>query len=110
MPGVGQHYVIDAIARYRRNHPDVAFDLTMTHRVPDLLEEGYDVSIVLASELADSGFVSQRLGITYSIVCASPEYVKKRWHGPQACRPAESCMSASGEPGVPAGQMAVRWS
>ncbi|MCI3943991.1 LysR family transcriptional regulator [Pseudomonas syringae] len=76
MPGVGQHYVIDAIARYRRSHPDVAFDLTMTHRVPDLLEEGYDVSIVLASELADSGFVSQRLGITYSIVCASPEYVK----------------------------------
>lgn len=77
MPGVGQHYVIDAIARYRRNHPDVAFDLTMTHRVPDLLEEGYDVSIVLASELADSGFVSQRTGITYSIVCASPSTSKR---------------------------------
>ncbi|KFE53903.1 LysR family transcriptional regulator [Pseudomonas syringae] len=76
MTGVGQHYVIDAIARYRRNHPDVSFDLTMANRVPDLLEEGYDVSIVLASELPDSGFVSQRLGITYSIVCASPEYVK----------------------------------
>ena len=76
MTGVGQHFVIDAIARYRRNHPDVSFDLTMTNRVPDLLEEGYDVSIVLASELPDSGFVSQRLGITYSIVCASPAYVK----------------------------------
>ena len=76
MTGVGQHYVIDAIARYRRNHPDVSFDLTMTNRVPDLLEEGYDVSIVLASELPDSGFVSQRLGITYSIVCASLAYIK----------------------------------
>lgn len=76
MSSVGQHYVIDAIARYRRNHPDVSFDLTMANRVPDLLEEGYDVSIVLASELPDSGFVSQRLGITYSIACASPEYVK----------------------------------
>ena len=55
---------------------DVTFDLTMANRVPDLLDEGYDVSIVLASELPDSGFVSQRLGITYSIVCASPAYVK----------------------------------
>ncbi len=108
MPGVGQHYVIDAIARYRRNHPDVAFDLTMTHRVPDLLEEGYDVSIVLASELADSGFVSQRLGITYSIVCIARVRQNLRY-GTQACRPAESCVSAPGQPGVPAGQMAVRW-
>ncbi|MGV8916182.1 MAG: LysR family transcriptional regulator [Pseudomonas sp.] len=76
MTGVGQHYVIDAIARYRKHHPDVNFDLTMANRVPDLLDEGYDVSIVLASELPDSGFVSQRLGITYSIVCASPAYIK----------------------------------
>jgi len=76
MTGIGQHFVIDAIARYRRTHPDVTFDLTLANRVPDLLDEGYDVSIVLASELPDSGFVSQRLGITYSIVCASPEYVK----------------------------------
>ncbi|UVJ44884.1 LysR family transcriptional regulator [Pseudomonas sp. LS1212] len=76
MTGVGQHYVIDAISRYRKTHPDVTFDLTMANRVPDLLDEGYDVSIVLASELPDSGFVSQRLGITYSIVCASPDYVK----------------------------------
>ena len=79
MTGVGQHFVVDAIARYRESHPDVTFDLTMANRVPDLLDEGYDVSIVLATELPDSGFVSQRLGITYSIVCASPEYVAK--HG-----------------------------
>ena len=76
MTGIGQHFVIDAIARYRKTHPDVTFDLTLANRVPDILDEGYDVSIVLASELPDSGFVSQRLGITYSIVCASPGYVK----------------------------------
>ncbi|KHL74101.1 LysR family transcriptional regulator, partial [Pseudomonas putida] len=79
MTGVGQHFVVDAIARYRESHPDVTFDLTMANRVPDLLDEGYDVSIVLATELPDSGFVSQRLGITYSIVCASPDYVAR--HG-----------------------------
>ena len=86
MTGVGQHFVVDAIARYRESHPDVTFDLTMANRVPDLLDEGYDVSIVLATELPDSGFVSQRLGITYSIVCASPDYIAR--HG-SAQKPAD---------------------
>jgi len=70
--------VIDAIAKYRETHPSVMFDLTVTNRLPDLLEEGYDMSIVLARDLPDSGFVAQRLGITYSILCASPVYLKKR--------------------------------
>ena len=78
MSAIGNHYVIDAIARYREIHPTVMFDLTLTNRVPDLLEEGYDMSIVLARELPDSGFVAQRLGITYSILCASPAYLEKR--------------------------------
>src|SRR5450830_467346 len=38
MTGIGQHFVIDAIARYRRTHPDVTFDLTLANRVPDLLD------------------------------------------------------------------------
>ncbi|ROM61937.1 LysR family transcriptional regulator [Pseudomonas brassicacearum] len=78
MSAIGNHYVIDAIARYRDIHPTVMFDLTLTNRVPDLLEEGYDMSIVLARDLPDSGFVAQRLGITYSILCASPAYLEKR--------------------------------
>lgn len=78
MAAIGNHYVIDAIAQYRETHPSVMFDLTLTNRLPDLLEEGYDMSIVLARDLPDSGFVAQRLGITYSILCASPAYLSKR--------------------------------
>jgi DNA-binding transcriptional LysR family regulator len=78
MSAIGNHYVIDAIAQYRETHPSVLFDLTLTNRLPDLLEEGYDMSIVLARDLPDSGFVAQRLGITYSVLCASPTYLKKR--------------------------------
>ncbi len=78
MSAIGNHYVIDAIARYRETHPSVLFDLDLTNRLPDLLEEGYDMSIVLARDLPDSGFVAQRLGITYSILCASPDLPEKR--------------------------------
>lgn len=78
MSAIGNHYVIDAIARYRETHPSVLFDLVLSNRLPDLLEEGFDMSIVLARDLPDSGFVAQRLGITYSILCASPTYLTKR--------------------------------
>jgi DNA-binding transcriptional LysR family regulator len=37
------------------------------------------MSIVLARDLPDSGFVAQRLGMTYSILCAAPAYLEK--HG-----------------------------
>lgn len=78
MSAIGNHYVIGAIARYRETQPSVMFDLSLTNRVPDLLEEGFDMSIVLARELPDSGFVAQRLGSTCSILCASPGYAEKR--------------------------------
>jgi DNA-binding transcriptional LysR family regulator len=61
MAAIGNHYVINAIARYREIHPTVMFDLTLSNRLPDLLEESYDMSIVLARDLPDSGFVAQRL-------------------------------------------------
>lgn len=77
MTGIGQHFIIEATARYAEIYPGVSFNLTMANRIPDLLDEGYDISVVMANDLPDSGFVSQRLGSTYSIVCASPSYVKK---------------------------------
>ncbi|GAC1035760.1 LysR family transcriptional regulator [Pseudomonas sp. No.117] len=86
MTGIGQHYVIRAIAGYRQLHPEVRFDLTMANRIPDLLEEGFDLAIVVAAELPDSGFVSQQIGQTYSILCASPAYLGE--HG-QPRTPAE---------------------
>ncbi|HEY1608942.1 MAG TPA: substrate binding domain-containing protein, partial [Paraburkholderia sp.] len=48
-------------------------------RSPDLIDEGYDVALVLATDLPDSGFVSQRLATAFSVVCASPAYLEQ--HG-----------------------------
>lgn len=78
MSSFGQHYVVPAIAKYRERYPAVSFELTLSQRVPDLLEEGYDVSVTLANELEDSGLIAQPLGHIYSILCASPGYLAKR--------------------------------
>ncbi|CAM2192382.1 LysR family transcriptional regulator [Paraburkholderia kururiensis] len=79
MTSFGQHYVVPAVSQYQQRYPDVHVELTLAQRMPDLLDEGYDVALVLATELADSGFVSQRIGSAFSIVCASPAYLER--HG-----------------------------
>jgi DNA-binding transcriptional LysR family regulator len=67
------------IARYRKRFPEVVIDLVLAQRVPDLVDEGFDISVVVARELADSALVSQRIGSVYTILCASPRYLEK--HG-----------------------------
>jgi DNA-binding transcriptional LysR family regulator len=78
MTSFGQHYVVPAVGEYQARYPDVSVELTLAHRTPDLLDEGYDVALVLAVQLSDSGLVSQRIGSAFSIACASPAYLEKR--------------------------------
>ncbi|CAH2810492.1 MAG: Transcriptional regulator, LysR family [uncultured Caballeronia sp.] len=73
---IGQHYVLPAIAQYRRQYSDVSVDLTLSQRMPDLFERTSDVAIISATSLPDSEMVSQPLGATFSILCASQEYVR----------------------------------
>jgi len=76
---LGQHYVMPLIAGYQQHVPDVSVDLTIAQSMPDIIEDGFDVAMVVAAELGDSALVSQRLGSTSAILCASPDYL--RTHG-----------------------------
>ncbi len=79
MTGIGHRYLIKAIAEYSEKYPDVSFDLTLANRTIDIIEEGYDVSVVAARQLPDSGYISKHLGQVYSVLCASPSYIAQ--HG-----------------------------
>ncbi|NTY41497.1 LysR family transcriptional regulator, partial [Burkholderia diffusa] len=72
MASLGQHYIVPAIARYQARYPEVQVHLTLEQGVPDLIDEGYDVALVAATQLPDSALISQRIGVTFSIACASP--------------------------------------
>lgn len=76
--GFGQHYAAPLVARYREHFPDVSINLALAQRVPDILEEGFDVSIVVAPALPDGGCVSRRLGSTRALLCASPDYLLRQ--------------------------------
>ena len=76
---IGQHYILPAISRYRALYPEVTVELTLSQRMPDLFEGSADVAVIGASTLPNSDLVSFPLGTTFSILCASPAYL--RAHG-----------------------------
>ncbi|RKP54833.1 LysR family transcriptional regulator [Pararobbsia silviterrae] len=78
MSSLARHYLMAAIARYHERYPEVFVDLTLSQRMPDLLEEGLDVSMIVSSQLPDSGLISQKLGESRTVVCASPRYLARR--------------------------------
>ncbi|KVE28395.1 LysR family transcriptional regulator [Burkholderia singularis] len=78
MTGLGQTHVVASIVRYQEDNPDVSVELTLAQRVPNLIEEGYDVSIVSAAHLPDSGYVAQTCGASCSVLVASREYLERR--------------------------------
>ncbi|POA18579.1 LysR family transcriptional regulator [Pseudomonas sp. FW300-N1A1] len=77
MNGLGV-LITPLIARYCELYPDVVFELTLSQRNPDPLEEGFDVVISIALELADSQSVAQPLGQIYSVPCAAPAYLQRQ--------------------------------
>jgi DNA-binding transcriptional LysR family regulator len=59
-------------------HPHVQLDVTLSDRVVDVVEEGFDMAIRIAS-LPSSSLISKRLASTRIVLCASPQYLES--HG-----------------------------
>lgn len=61
---------------FRARHPGATLDVTLSDRVIDLVDEGYDLAIRIA-RLPDSTLVSRRLASTRMVLCAAPSYLRK---------------------------------
>lgn len=61
---------------FMAKHPKVSLDVTVSDRMVDLVEEGYDMAIRIA-RLPSSSLVSRKLAASRLILCASPAYLRK---------------------------------
>ena len=78
----GTLHIAPALPEFLARYPDVSIDLTISDRVFDLAEEGYDLSVRIASDLPPN-VVARRLAAVDRVVCATPGYFGR--HGiPQA--------------------------
>jgi len=67
-----------AINDFLQQHPQIEFDLDFNDREVDVIQEGFDLAIRIAS-LADSSLIARRLAPIQHVLCASPSYLEK--HG-----------------------------
>lgn len=63
---------------FKQRHPKVELEITLSDRIVDLVEEGYDLAVRIAT-LKNSSLVSRKLASTRIVLCASPQYLKR--HG-----------------------------
>ena len=63
---------------FMARHPKVVLDVTLSDRMVDLVDEGYDLAVRI-SRLQASSLVSRQLTTTRMVLCASPEYLRR--HG-----------------------------
>jgi len=73
----GVRHVAPAIAAFLARHPEVKFDVSLSERIVDLVEEGFDLGIRIGSTGTEN-IVARRLGETRLVPCAAPQYLAAR--------------------------------
>ncbi len=60
--------------RFQKVYPDVRIEISHTDRQVNLIEEKFDLGLVMG-KLPESSLVARTIAETESIICASPEYI-----------------------------------
>lgn len=75
--GFGHAHLQPAITAFLRQYPQVQVDLHLAERTVDLVEEGFDLAVRVATRI-DPGLVARRLARVRTLMVAAPAYLKAR--------------------------------
>ena len=70
-------HLAPALSDFLVRYADVTVDVAMNDRFVDLVDEGFDVALRIAT-LPDSSLIARRLAPARRVICASPEYLAAR--------------------------------
>ncbi|KQW51932.1 MULTISPECIES: LysR family transcriptional regulator [unclassified Roseateles] len=80
-----RQYVSPLLPEFMRQHPQLRLSLDVSDQVHDLVTAGFDLALRIGA-LEDSSLVARQLAVNRRVLCASPDYLRRR--GPPA-RPEE---------------------
>jgi DNA-binding transcriptional LysR family regulator len=71
-------YLAPAVAEFVERFPDMRFDVELSDRAVDLVDEGFDLALRVG-DIGSQNLVARKVGETRLVCCASPAYFAK--HG-----------------------------
>ena len=73
----GRKHILPYLREFTEQYPKITIELSFSDRLVDLIDEGYDLAI-RGAELPDSTLRARKLGGNSRVLCASPEYLKRK--------------------------------
>lgn len=73
----GRQYVSPLLPEFLERHPAIRLSIDLDDRLQDLVSAGYDLAIRIGA-LDDSSLVARRLAANRRVLCASPDYLRRR--------------------------------
>ena len=77
-PSFGAFHLVPIITAFSKAHPDIQVVLYLDDGRSDLVAEGLDMSVRIASVLKDTTLIATRLAVVPQVLVASPAYLKQR--------------------------------
>ncbi|HVF62439.1 MAG TPA: LysR family transcriptional regulator [Casimicrobiaceae bacterium] len=71
----GERHVAPAIAAFAAPYRDLKFDVELSDRMVDLVDEGFDIGIRIG-EGPSQALIARRIGEAQLVCCASPDYLE----------------------------------
>ncbi len=75
-PGLMERYQHELTTAFAARYPDISMEFSLTHRMVDLVEEGFDIAIRV-TQPKDSSLVIRKLAPAPLVMVASPSYLKE---------------------------------
>ena len=73
----GTRHLAPAIADFGSRHPQLRFEVELSERAVDIVEEGLDLAIRIG-EIGSQNLVGRRIGTSQLVCCAAPDFLASR--------------------------------
>ncbi len=73
----GERHVAPAVAQFMTRYAETRFDVELSDRSVDLVDEGFDAAVRIGA-IGGQNLVGRRVGATQLVCCASPAYLARR--------------------------------
>lgn len=73
---LGRNRLAPILDQFMEMHPDIRIDLVLSDGYVDIVAQGIDLALRYGA-LADSSLMRRRLGSSYRLACASPQYLAR---------------------------------